>query len=1180
MCRCATGPLVPIENYPCMEHLLSLRSGLHGTLFPWGLSGPLENDSCRVWYSSHHKPSSRRGSKEAHGLLRVLRSEPRYFKPLTIGLAMTFREIVQNLPRLSIEGRGENIARNFYIPVLREAVAYDRATGYFSVDSLVLASVGVSGLLAKGGKMRLILGAHDVPEELYQAYKLGTTPGQEVVEELGRRLAAGLERVEDTLVRKRLETIAWMIARGHLELRVAMPRVFQAGPSGIFHHKTLVFRDTAGDFISADGSANETWYGYTSNGERLVVFYSWRPGEKERTDDDLRSFERIWKGEHDHYETFDLPEGIARALVRFTPSQVPRGDPWEGFPDEREIRVSRLVPAARLVRALGRLRGFTHLGLGPIRLYPHQVRAVNFAMSRFPHRLLFADEVGLGKTAEAVATTKLLLMGGEARRVLILAPRNVVPQWHEVLWKRFDLSFQRVLPGHPTQLLSPDGTRRDVSGNPFDASDLVLASWHYARGHRGATPELLDARPFDLVIIDEAHAARVTRGIDRARPTRLNELATALATLSPHVLLLSATPVQLNLEEALDLLRILGLGGPWVHEEEFAKFYAFLGKTPHTRSEEEWRHLIRMAGWFARTYLTDDLHRALETVLSTDLDEAPRIEQAIRSANDTELLALTVNSERSRELMERVVRALTPLQWFMVRNRRERLTREGYRFPDRIVKHHDVPLSTDDQALLADLDGYLRNHYDALGRSLGGQEGGTRWGLLHSVYQQRFLSSFAAAYHTVRNRRESLEALLRGDEERLRDAARRLLQQLSDEDEVEEEQFLQDMRDAVQRARVQVEAERDLLLGLEERLRAYIQPGSLRDPKLRVVLEEVSALLSRGKKVLVFSKYVDTVEQVRDGLVRDRGPEAIGQFTGDGGVVWNSDKAEWTSVSKESVQQQLRESLQVLVCSDAASEGLDLQAASAVVNVDMPWNPARVEQRIGRVDRIGQEELSVDVVNIWYPDSYEAQVYKTLFDRHELWWLVIGPASSIVADAFRRSVGGPGGNEEIRRRVHETIEQIEAAKAEASQVSQVMDESIRLLPLPAEMDVTQELAHFVRSACDALGIPVRQEPDRLVLSVPEAIPRELREAMREGLQMAPGRPSALVPGHRFVQWLAVRVEEEAGGTVPYADKALYAVGRVGGMGELCEIPTDGGPPSVITEPQEVVERLRHLLERP
>ena len=206
---------------------------------------------------------------------------------------------------LSFEGRGERIARGFYIPVLKESVEYDRATGYFTVDSLVHAASGVAGLIGNGGRMRLILGAHDVPRELWEAYQMGVRSGQEVVEEIARLIASGLETIEDVIVKKRLEALAWMFSKGILEVRVVLPHHFYLGQTGIFHIKTLVFKDREGNIIAAEGSANETEPAYTVNGERIVVFYSWREGDKERVDDLVQSFERTWNAEHpDFYVSF------------------------------------------------------------------------------------------------------------------------------------------------------------------------------------------------------------------------------------------------------------------------------------------------------------------------------------------------------------------------------------------------------------------------------------------------------------------------------------------------------------------------------------------------------------------------------------------------------------------------------------------------------------------------------------------------------------------------------------------------------------------------------------------------------------------------------------------------------------------------------------------------------------
>ena len=93
----------------------------------------------------------------------------------------------------------------------------------------------------------------------------------------------------------------------------------------------------------------------------------------------------------------------------------------------------------------------------------------------------------------------------------------------------------------------------------------------------------------------------------------------------------------------------------------------------------------------------------------------------------------------------------------------------------------------------------------------------------------------------------------------------------------------------------------------------------------------------------------------------------------------------------------------MLLGSDAAAEGLNLQAADTVINIDVPWNPARLEQRIGRADRLGQQAKVVDVRNLWYPDSIERRMYEVLQTRHDLYRLAIGPAQSIFSDALQKA---------------------------------------------------------------------------------------------------------------------------------------------------------------------------------
>jgi helicase-like protein len=114
----------------------------------------------------------------------------------------------------------------------------------------------------------------------------------------------------------------------------------------------------------------------------------------------------------------------------------------------------------------------------------------------------------------------------------------------------------------------------------------------------------------------------------------------------------------------------------------------------------------------------------------------------------------------------------------------------------------------------------------------------------------------------------------------------------------------------------------------------------------------------------------------------------------------------WQSVTKDAITTALRNGgIRVLVCTDAASEGLNLQAAGALINYDLPWNPSKVEQRIGRIDRIGQRFPQVRVVNLFLTDSVDERVYTVLRRRCGLFTHFVGPMQPVLARARRMLLG-------------------------------------------------------------------------------------------------------------------------------------------------------------------------------
>src|SRR5207245_5038571 len=124
----------------------------------------------------------------------------------------------------------------------------------------------------------------------------------------------------------------------------------------------------------------------------------------------------------------------------------------------------------------------------------------------------------------------------------------------------------------------------------------------------------------------------------------------------------------------------------------------------------------------------------------------------------------------------------------------------------------------------------------------------------------------------------------------------------------------------------------------------------------------------------------------------------VGCYSGKGGEVYDAVERRWSLVPKSKIEQALRiGEVKILIGTEAMGEGLDLQSASAVLNYDVPWNPMKVEQRIGRVERIGQMSSTVDVINFFYEDTIEAQIYRVVERRHKLFKTVVGEAPGILA---------------------------------------------------------------------------------------------------------------------------------------------------------------------------------------
>nr|WP_300988922.1 helicase-related protein [Thiocapsa sp.] len=162
-------------------------------------------------------------------------------------------------------------------------------------------------------------------------------------------------------------------------------------------------------------------------------------------------------------------------------------------------------------------------------------------------------------------------------------------------------------------------------------------------------------------------------------------------------------------------------------------------------------------------------------------------------------------------------------------------------------------------------------------------------------------------------------------------------------------------------------------------------------------------LLEQGWRELgciIFSQYFDSVIWLANQLTAEIPEEEIGIYAGArrSGIMH---KGVFTAAARELIKERVRTGeIRVLIGTDAASEGLNLQRLGTLINLDLPWNPSRLEQRKGRIQRIGQLRDTVDVYNMRYAGSVEDRVHALLSERLENIANLFGQIPDILEDVW------------------------------------------------------------------------------------------------------------------------------------------------------------------------------------
>lgn len=839
---------------------------------------------------------------------------------------------------------------------LAGAIGYDRIAGYFDSSLFEIAGEAFEGI---GGKTRMLCNADIRAEDVAaaeQAQKLSFFKNDpEILASRGG---------------DRLERLLGLLRSGKLEVRVLPDEAF-----GLVHGKAGVITYPEGRRTSFMGSANETFAGWNLNYELV-----WEDDSPEACDWVQAEFDRLWDA--------PLARPLADAVIKEVERLVHRTeidiDAWKQDPEA--------IPAAAAVETPVFRREFG--------LWPHQKYFIQMAWQAhkaYGARFVLADQVGLGKTVQLGVAAQLMSLYDD-KPVLALLPRTLMQQWQTELWDLLDMPSAR-WDGHQWidehGMEYPASTRNPLLECPrrigLVSQGLVV--------HGSSQVQALLGIDWSCVIVDEAHRARRSklpkedeRGPRLGNPdTEANRLYAFLYKLAPRtrsMLLGTATPVQLHPIEAWDLLWLLSqgndhvlgsAGAPWRQPEKTLPVILAEADPPQELDDlwswlrnpfpPEWEDPV-----FAklRKTLGMQAQQSVANLAWIDLSPVQQVSGRLATLSlfDRHHPFLRCIVRRTREYLEE---AINPQ------------TNTPYLLPVAVILHgEEEPVV---------LDSYSRQAYEAAEefcKLLAARVKSA--GFFKTMLLRRIGSSLHAGLSTVNRMLSDWDSVDESDED---DSAGEddLYAGSAEAAEAPETAGAPGLRSLTPEMRQKLEE-------CGRALEAGLEAGPDSDPKWARIEEYLVGRRWAEAGCILFSQYLDTARWVAE-RIRDAFPEQpIGLYAGgsNSGVYAHGG---FLRKEREEIKTMVKSGeLKLLVGTDAASEGLNLQMLGTLINVDLPWNPTRLEQRKGRIQRIGQARSAINILNLRYSPSVEDKVHKALAGRLEEIRKMFGQIPDVLSDVW------------------------------------------------------------------------------------------------------------------------------------------------------------------------------------
>ena len=745
--------------------------------------------------------------------------------------------------------------------------------------------------------------------------------------------------------KERFRRLYALLRSEHLEVKVLPKAKF-----GLAHGKAGVITMADESKTSFLGSANATAPAWTSNYELL-----WEDASPESVQWVQEEFDALWN----HPCAIQLADFVIEDIGRISKRTVIQTvDDWQDDPDPASAAIE--LPVFR--------EGFG--------LWEHQKYFVKTAFDahrkRSGARFVLADMVGLGKTLQLTLSALLMALHGDGP-ILVLAPKPLLWQWQEEMTELLDMpsavwDSQKKCWIDENEIEHPSGGHEGIRRCPrrvgIVSQGLIT--------HQSEAATHLQRLEYECVIVDEAHKARRRnrtpfRPTEKPNPNNLMRFLLDVSTKTKSMLLATATPVQLHPLEGWDLLHILAQGDPSVLGNPWSRWRdaddaldVVMGEKD--LPDDDWK----LWEWIRNPLPPADEDRAFE-ILRRSLKMDP--EDAV-AKGDAWARLREPDRHRIRRIADDFARHHNPFIRHIVRRTRDFLettidpeTGEPYMDPIEVQLHGESPdESIPLPAYLDDAYSHAEDFCTLLSERMQAA------GFMETLLLRRMGSTIYAGQKT----------------------AERILDHWTRVDDPEAEHPEDDNRTLTAE-------EESCLQNLVEALDANRE----RDPKYQRVVE---VLLDRDwlqRGCIVFSQYFESVRWLAEKLSEnDLSDEKIGIYAAreKSGIMQGG---EFATRPREDLKQMVRRGeLRLLIGTESASEGLNLQRLSTLINLDLPWNPTRLEQRKGRIQRIGQQSDTIHVYNMRYRDSVEDRVHELLSERLREIHTLFGQLPDVLEDAW------------------------------------------------------------------------------------------------------------------------------------------------------------------------------------